>query len=552
MSNLLSPGSLTGLPALLAVGIAVTGMVALAAAGWARRRRAARSERRPGSPAVKVAALAAVGCTAYSADTSWRFAADYLDMAGTVERAMMFGAAELALFATALMARQNLNSQGAPGLPGSLVWVITGVQIIPAYAESGPVGGTVRAFVGPVMAAMLWHLAMGIELRLHKPDAASHSLLATLGREARERLLSRLGISARDRDAAQITRDRATTRAVTLATRLADHTPAQRQKWRGRRLAHRLSKAVGRASVGTDPTQRTQLLGQLAARRHAYDLATVALPSPWSPHHDSGQAGTVPSPEGRNTTVPDDGPRADAEPAGDREGTERGPVPEDPNNSAGTENHVAGTDVGTGRGPIPGSRHQDAGTEAVQPGTETGTVAVEPEPDEGPNSSSGTERFADETPGHTPESHRGPKGTEPGTEPTGDRGPSRTDTGTGTSSGTGTGTVSRTGTDTGTGTGRGGDRGHIGSGPARRKQKGKGNRNRSRGQSKNPSRGPVLSVGQLVTRVRPHVPTLLERDGNETVTRVQLREILRQEGLKGGRNERLGLVLQKLRTETTI
>lgn len=239
MSNLRPSGSVTGLPALLAAGIAVTGLVALAAAGC--RRRAARSERRPGRPAVKVAAFAAVGCTAYSADTSWRFAADYLDMAGTLERAMMFSAAELALFATALMARQNLATQGAPGLPGTLVWVITGVQIIPAYAESGPVGGTVRAFVGPVMAAMLWHLAMGIELRLHKPDAASHSLLATLGREVRERLLSRLGIAARDRDAAQITRDRA--RAVALATRLANHTPVQRKKRRGRRLARRLSKS---------------------------------------------------------------------------------------------------------------------------------------------------------------------------------------------------------------------------------------------------------------------------------------------------------------------
>ncbi|MFE4490971.1 hypothetical protein ACFRKD_00765 [Streptomyces niveus] len=59
-------------------------------------------------------------------------------------------------------------------------------------------------------------------------------------------------------------------------------------------------------------------------------------------------------------------------------------------------------------------------------------------------------------------------------------------------------------------------------------------------------------MGQLVTRVLPHVPALLERNSNETVTRVQLREVLRQEGLEGGRNERLGLVLQELRTETTI
>ncbi|MGW8453773.1 hypothetical protein ACWGLO_20000 [Streptomyces niveus] len=506
MNNLLPPGSLTALPALLAVGIAVTGMVALAAAGWSRRRRAARSVRRPGSPAVKVAALAALGCTAYSADTSWRFAADYLDMAGTVERAMMFGAAELALFATALMARQNLNTQGTPGLPGSLVWVITGVQIIPAYAESGPVGGTVRAFVGPVMAAMLWHLAMGIELRLHKPDAASQGLLASLGREARERLLSRLGIAVRDRDAAQITRDRATTRAVTLATRLAEHTPAQRQKWRGRRLAHRLSKAVGRASVGTDPKQRARLLDQLAARRHAQTLATVSLPSPWTTGHDEPAepaSGTVPSPQAaQSASVPGDGPRTDTEPVGDRTaGTERGPVPK-------STSHRTGTDVGTGRGPVPESRDQGAGTE----------------------------RYAGEMPAHTPQPHRGPKGTKSGTDPIGDRGPSGTDTGTGTSSGTG----------------RGGDRGHVGTVPARRKPKGKGKRKRARAQqAKGASRGPALPVEQLITRVRPHVPALLERDGNETVNRVQLREILRNEGLKGGRNDRLGLVLQELRTEST-
>ncbi len=237
---------------------------------------------RKGTPAIRVAALAAAGCTAYSADTSWRFAADYLDMSGTVERAAMFGAAELALFATALMARQNLNGpNAAPGVPGVLVWAITGVQIIPAYAESGPVGGTVRAFVGPVMAAMLWHLAMGIELRHRTPDASSNGFGALVARELRERLLSRLGIAERQRDAAQITRDRATVRAVALAARLAEISPDRRHKRRGRRIARRLSVAVARASVGTDSGQRRQLLAQLAARRHATALATIALTSPW-------------------------------------------------------------------------------------------------------------------------------------------------------------------------------------------------------------------------------------------------------------------------------
>ncbi|MFF4735051.1 hypothetical protein ACFY2W_03995 [Streptomyces sp. NPDC001262] len=239
------------------------------------------------TPAVRVAALAAVACTAYSGDTDWGFAADYLHMNRVAERATLFGAAELALFSVALMARQNLNgSSGAPGAPGLLVWVIAGVQVIPAYAESGPVGGTVRAFFGPIMAAMLWHLAMGIELRHKKPDAESHSLAAVVGREARERLLSRLGIAQRTRDAAQITRDRATVRAVALAARLAEMTPKERGERSGRRTARRLSAAVARASVGTNSKQRQQLLEQLAARRHAVGLATVDLPSPWSPGQD--------------------------------------------------------------------------------------------------------------------------------------------------------------------------------------------------------------------------------------------------------------------------
>ncbi|MFE4057936.1 hypothetical protein ACFXP3_16860, partial [Streptomyces sp. NPDC059096] len=322
-----SLGAVPDLSVLLAAGIPATAL-ALALAGWAFRRRNTTPQKRPRSPAVKVATLAALGCTAYSADTSWRFAADYLDMAGTAERAAMFAAAELALFATALMARQNLATLGAPGLPGTLVWVITGVQIIPAYAESGPVGGTVRAFVGPVMAAMLWHLAMGIELRLHTPGAASHGLIATLGREARERLLSRLGIAARDRDAAQITRDRATARAVALAARLAERTPAQRTNWRGRRLTQRLSKAIGRAVVGTDPLQRAELLDQLAARRHALDLATVPLPSPWSPHPDNDRPASVPAVRGPGTAVLINGPQTGAEPAAEPvPGTARGPVP---------------------------------------------------------------------------------------------------------------------------------------------------------------------------------------------------------------------------------
>uniref|UniRef100_A0AAU1I4Y0 DUF2637 domain-containing protein n=1 Tax=Streptomyces sp. NBC_00180 TaxID=2903632 RepID=A0AAU1I4Y0_9ACTN len=257
-----------------AVAVAVALMVPLLTA-WARKRR--RPDGRTPA-AVVVASLAALACTAYSADTSWRFAAHRLGMTSEVERAAMFAAAELALFACALMARQNLRTQGAPGTPGLLVWLITGVQVIPAYAESGFVGGTVRAVVGPILAALLWHLAMGIELRHSKPDAESASLPAILAREVRERLLSRLGLAVRDRTAEQITRDRATVRAVALAAKLADMGP----KARGRaRVARRLSVAVGKAQAGASEEQRAKLLDLLAARRHAASLATVDLPSPW-------------------------------------------------------------------------------------------------------------------------------------------------------------------------------------------------------------------------------------------------------------------------------
>ncbi|MER6027379.1 hypothetical protein [Streptomyces sp. NPDC001851] len=268
-------------------------------AGWLirqQRRRPHHTTRWRGTAAVPVAAVAALGCTAYSADTSWRFAADYLDMGGTAERVAMFSAAELALFATALMARQNLNGpKQAPGLPGTLTWVITTVQVLPAYAESGLVGGTVRAFVGPVMAAMLWHLAMGIELRHRAPDAASRGLAAVLVRQARERLLARLGIADQDADAARLIRDRALSEAVALILRAESMTDRQRGKRRQRRLTERLHVALERAGVDGDPLQDELLLRKLATRKQAISLASITLPPRWhipasSPAPESGHS----------------------------------------------------------------------------------------------------------------------------------------------------------------------------------------------------------------------------------------------------------------------
>ncbi|MFF4031621.1 hypothetical protein ACFYZ2_18035 [Streptomyces sviceus] len=534
--------------------VATVGVLALVLGGWSiRRNRTRASGPRAGTPAVWVAALAALNCTAYSADTSWRFAADYLDMAGTVERAMMFSAAELALFATALMARQNLKTQGAPGLPGGLVWVITGVQVIPAYAESGTVGGTVRAFVGPVMAAVLWHLAMGIELRLHKPDAASQGLLATLGREVRERLLSRLGVATRNRDAAQITKDRATRRAVALASRLTGIPEKERENGRGSRITRRLQSALARSGVGTDPQQRRALLEQLAARRHATALATVVLPSPWiQPARyqdaDRGDQSPVPTsiatPSANGTqvsAVPGDGPRSAAL-IGDRTEGDR-PEPGTGREPDGDRPHP--DSVGNGdRAAESGSSLLREGQEAAVRDQDTEPAGTD-EPDDGASGSAENvhDAAAQEGTGPSPaaitigDEGREHPDAETGTGPHGDRPHTVPNDG-----------GDREHPDTETGTEPNGDRPHTV--PVRRTPKARASRNRPRGgQSQRSRRQPKLSVEEMVERVRPHVPALLERDGNVSLTRVQLREILRSQQIRGGRNERLTPVLQRLRDE---
>jgi hypothetical protein len=230
------------------------------------------------SGAVLTAGLGALVATAFSADTSWRFAGHQLRMTDN-ERLGLFAAGEIALIACAVMARANKKATatdteaGTPGVPGVLVWCITGVQLVPAFAESGFWGGLIRSVFGPIMAALLWHLAMGLEIRVTKPEALSTGLPAQIGHELRERLLSHLGLAVRGRTAAQVTRDRATARAVRLASR--NHLGP----W-GRAA---LKASVARSGAATNAEQRHRLLQLLAARRGAAELRTVPVTSPWVP-----------------------------------------------------------------------------------------------------------------------------------------------------------------------------------------------------------------------------------------------------------------------------
>jgi hypothetical protein len=147
-------------------------------------------------------------------------------------------------------------------------------------------------------------------------------------------------------------------------------------------------------------------------------------------------------------------------------------------------------------------------------------------------------------------------GPSPAAVPNGDEGREHPDTGTGTEAdGDRPHTVpnnngDREHPDAKTGTETEGDRPHTV--PVRRKQKPKTKGQRSRpgaGTSKRPRRQPPLSIEETAELVRPHIPALLERDGNAVITRPQLREILRALNLPGGRNETLTRLLQLLRDE---
>ncbi|MGW5679626.1 DUF2637 domain-containing protein [Streptomyces sp. NPDC003860] len=80
-------------------------------------------------------------------------------------------------------------------------------------------------------------------------------------------------------------------------------------------------------------------------------------------------------------------------------------------------------------------------------------------------------------------------------------------------------------------------------GTATRPQKGTGGRSRTGQGSRS-----RFSEDDLVALIHPHVPKVLTRDGNEAITRVQLREIMRDQHISI-RNEHLSPVLQRLRAE---
>lgn len=218
-----------------------------------------------GAKGFYVVALLSIGV---SVDTSWRFFEQRLGITDTWERVALFSVMEAALVACGWAMRGGVRRDGRPGPARLVAWALTAFAAFAALTLSGPVAGTARVLLGPVLGLVMLHLALGIEIRASRQRTTTW---ARVGRELRERLLSLLGLGDDHRDALARTRDRAALRAAKLA--LAG-------RWTPFRTS-RLRKALHASYVAHDLAQRDRMLRELGVLQHAKKLASTTQPTPW-------------------------------------------------------------------------------------------------------------------------------------------------------------------------------------------------------------------------------------------------------------------------------
>ena len=263
-----------------------------------------------GQVAVTVGALV---CTAVGLNTAWGFTHDHLHIADLATRVALCGTGEIVLIALGLAARDNSRSRGSPGTAGTLVWVITGFLAVPAFGEAASqahgfaaalTAGIWRAVFGPLAAALLWHYAMGLELR--RVGGRRTSIPARILRHWGQALLARLAVPGdRDATAAELARDRARVRAAELTDRYSALPPRAKGGRRGRRVRRRLRAALRGAGVAHDPQAKAALLADLAVSAHAAALAGLDYTSPWALLAPGADPGNPPVPALSSGGVPE-------------------------------------------------------------------------------------------------------------------------------------------------------------------------------------------------------------------------------------------------------
>lgn len=204
-----------------------------------------------------------------SVDTSWRFFGERLHITDVRERVLLFAVVEVMLLAAAWSMRAGVRRDGRPGSARMVAWMLCAMQGYMALDLSGPVIGAARVALGSGLALVALHQALGIEIKTRIGQRSG--TWARIGRELRERALSRLGLSNDERDALARTRDRAAERAARLAT--APHAFRRRA---------RLAKAVRVAGVAVDEAMKIRMLAHVAAYGNLAGLVALDLDSPWT------------------------------------------------------------------------------------------------------------------------------------------------------------------------------------------------------------------------------------------------------------------------------
>ncbi|WP_280427891.1 hypothetical protein [Nocardia brasiliensis] len=204
-----------------------------------------------------------------SLDTSWKLF-ERLGVNNTVEQVAMFAGLELGFIACAVhMGLTIRKRKQEPSMFVRLVlWALCGISVYGAVVGAGLELGLARVLFGPAISMMMLHLALMAERRAH--GAQKDGTLAKIGREIRERFLSRFGLGNDERDAAQRIKDRNSQ----LAAKLGAATFVLFRRTR-------LRRAMRRAGLAHDPVMLQRMLAEFDFEKHVDALRTLDRPSPF-------------------------------------------------------------------------------------------------------------------------------------------------------------------------------------------------------------------------------------------------------------------------------
>jgi len=240
--------------------------------------------------------IAAALATAVSASGMWKFFTDILGE--TPLRIAFFAFIEIALFASALLARSRLlrdPQTGTTGIDGIAVWVLAALTASLSALDSDSFREVCLRLVAPLVAAWMWERALAAERNVRLGKTARRINWAITP----ERILVWLRLAdARDRDVSQV--DRARRRAKLGRARLHLHLLQSRNAfaWRVRR-AHRqvirhamhAAEHIGLADFPNATNERQAIQMYMATLYGFVDATTpqaVAHLNAWQ--HDTGAA----------------------------------------------------------------------------------------------------------------------------------------------------------------------------------------------------------------------------------------------------------------------